>query len=216
MKKIFILILIILLIIAGVYFAYQKPIQDNLRKEQIENNGNRNGAGIGSSAYSDESLDSDTINSDNLKNINMKLISSTFEDSKYIPSKYTCDGANINPPLSIVGAPEEAKSLVLIVDDPDAPNGDWVHWTIFNMPPDTKEIREGEIPAGSVEGKTNFRNPGYGGPCPPSGIHHYQFKLYALDAILNLGVSADKKAIEGAMNGHIIAEDLLVGLYKRL
>ena len=145
----------------------------------------------------------------------MKLTSSAFENNQYIPLKYACDGANINPPLSIAGVPEGTESLVLIVDDPDAPNGDWVHWTIFNILPDVKAFREGGAPEGSTEGKTNFRNPGYGGPCPPSGTHHYRFKLYALDAILNLGVSAGKKEIEKAMSGHILAEDLLVGLYKR-
>lgn len=149
------------------------------------------------------------------KNTNMKLTSSAFENNQYIPSKYTCDGANINPPISIVRVPENAKSLVLIVDDPDATNGDWTHWTIFNVSPDTKEIKEDDAPAGAIEGKTDFRNPGYGGPCPSSGIHHYQFKLYALDTILSLDASADKKDIEKAMEGHILSEDLLVGLYKR-
>lgn len=145
----------------------------------------------------------------------MKLTSSAFENSQYIPSKYTCDGVNVNPPLLIVGAPENTKSLVLIVDDPDAMNGDWTHWTIFNVPPDTKEIKEDGASAGAIEGKTDFRNPGYGGPCPSSGIHHYQFKLYALDAILSLDAMASKKDIEKAMEGRILAQDLLVGLYKR-
>lgn len=145
----------------------------------------------------------------------MKLTSSVFENNQHIPSKYTCDGVNINPPLSIFGTPEEAKSLVLIIDDPDASNGDWVHWAIFNIPPDTEEIKEDGVPVGSIESKTDFRNPGYGGPCPSSGTHHYQFKLYALDMALNLEFSADKKEIEKAMSGHILAQDLLVGLYER-
>jgi len=146
----------------------------------------------------------------------MKLTSSAFENNQYIPSKYTCDDTNINPPLSIVGTPEGTESLVLIVDDPDASNGDWVHWMIFNIPPNVKEIKEGGgAPAGSIESKTNFRNTGYGGPCPPSGIHHYQFKLYALDSVLNLDASADKKDIEKSMTGRILAQDLLVGLYER-
>ena len=145
----------------------------------------------------------------------MKLSSPAFENNQYIPAKYTCDGGNVNPPLSITGTPEETKSIVLIVDDPDATNGDWVHWTVFNIAPNAKEIKENYAPAGSIEGKTNFRNPGYGGPCPPSGIHHYQFKLYALDAVLNLDATAGKKDIEKAMFGRVLAQDLLVGLYER-
>lgn len=145
----------------------------------------------------------------------MKLTSSVFENNQYIPSKYTCDGININPHLLIFDAPENTKSLVLIVDDPDAMNGDWVHWTIFNIPSDVREIKENSVPDGSIEGKTDFKNPGYGGPCPSVGIHRYQFKLYALDKMLNFDSSVEKKELEKAMEGHILAESLLVGLYKR-
>src|SRR3989344_897972 len=145
----------------------------------------------------------------------MKLTSSAFENNQYIPSQYTCDGINVNPQLSIIGAPENAKSLVLIVDDPDATNGDWAHWTIFNIPSDVKEIRENSVPKGSIEGKTDFKKPGYGGPCPSFGIHRYQFKLYTLDQMLNFDSTVEKKEIERVMKGHILAESLLVGLYKR-
>ena len=200
-------------IISGVYLVCKRPIKDNLTTGRIENNDSGKNSAVGGPSLSSAQ---ETINSDNFKKINMKLTSSAFENNQYIPLKYACGGANINPPLSIVGAPEGTESLVLIVDDPDAPSGDWVHWTIFNIPPNAKEIKEGGgAPAGSIESKTNFRNTGYGGPCPPSGIHHYQFKLYALDSVLNLDASADKKDIEKSMTGRILAQDLLVGLYER-
>lgn len=145
----------------------------------------------------------------------MKLASSAFADNNFIPAKYTCDGENASPPLEISGVPENAKSLVLIVDDPDAPAGDWVHWTLWNIPPQTKNILENSVPAGATEGITDFNRPGYGGPCPPSGVHHYQFKLYALDTMLDLGSNAVKKDIEKTMNGHILVQNTLVGLYQK-
>ena len=215
MKTVFALIFILLFIISGVYFVYKRPIKDNLQTDRIENKDSEKNSAVGGSRSSSAE---ETINGNNFKKINMKmkLTSSAFENNQYIPFKYACDGANINPPLSIAGVPEGTESLVLIVDDPDAPSGDWVHWTIFNIPPNAKEIKEGGgAPAGSIESKTNFRNTGYGGPCPPSGIHHYQFKLYALDSVLNLDASADKKDIEKSMTGRILAQDLLVGLYER-
>lgn len=145
----------------------------------------------------------------------MKLTSPAFGNNQYIPSEYTCDDMNVNPPFLISGVPETAKSMVLIVDDPDAPKGDWVHWIVFNILPGVKEIKKDSAPDSSVQGKTDFRKSEYGGPCPPSGIHHYQFKLYALDTILDLDATAGKKEIEKATDGHILAQDLLVGLYKR-
>lgn len=152
---------------------------------------------------------------DKIKIEQMKLISSAFENNQSIPVEFTCDGANVNPPLSISGVPEGSKSLVLIVDDPDAPAGDWVHWTLWNIEPDTTEIKQGSLPEGTTEGITDFGKPGYGGPCPPSGTHRYQFKLYALDTILSLGKNASKSDIESAMQGHILDQALLIGLYKR-
>lgn len=146
----------------------------------------------------------------------MKLTSSTFTNNQMIPSKYTCDGANINPPLSISDIPANAKSLALIMDDPDSPMGTWIHWTVWNIAPDTKEIGEKTVPAGAVEGKTSFGKPGYGGPCPPSGTHHYYFKLYALDIPLPVFVKAPTKSdIENTITSHIINEAELVGLYSR-
>lgn len=145
----------------------------------------------------------------------MKLESSAFGNNQNIPSKYTCDGDDINPPLAISDVPEGVKSLVLIIDDPDAPAGDWVHWTLWNIDPGTKDIAENSIPAGGVEGMTDFGKPGWGGPCPPTGVHHYQFKLYALDSELGLGTNAKKADIEKAMEGHILGQTQLVGLYQR-
>jgi len=145
----------------------------------------------------------------------MKISSPTFEANQTIPSKYTCDGENINPPFQIFDVPAGAKSLVLISDDPDAPMGTWVHWTIWNIPPETKEIGKNSAPIGVVEGMTSFGKKGYGGPCPPSGTHRYFFKLYALDSILDLPISAKAADIEKAMKGHILDKTELIGLYKR-
>ncbi|MBN1298758.1 MAG: YbhB/YbcL family Raf kinase inhibitor-like protein [Actinobacteria bacterium] len=146
---------------------------------------------------------------------NLKVESPAFENNGMIPSKYTCDGQNINPPLKISGAGKDAKSLVLIMDDPDAAACTWVHWTIWNISPLTAEIAENSVPEGAPEGITNFRKPGYGGPCPPSGTHRYFFKLYALDILLELGTDATAGDIENAMQGHILESADLIGLYKR-
>ncbi len=145
----------------------------------------------------------------------MKLSSSAFTHDDNIPAKYTCDGENVSPPLEIIGVPPAAKSLALIVSDPDAPAGDWVHWVVFNIPPETKLIAENSVPAGATEGTTSFGKPGWGGPCPPSGVHHYQFKLYALDTELTLSASAKKADIEKEMAQHVLDQTLLVGLYQR-
>ncbi len=144
----------------------------------------------------------------------MTLQSPVFVDKEKIPVKYSCDGEDINPPLVISGVPQNAKSLALIVDDPDAPTGDWVHWLVWNISPQTKRIDENSVPAGAIEGMTDFGRVGWGGPCPPNGQHHYQFKLYALDIVLNLPAGANKAALLSAMEGHILAEAKLVGLYR--
>jgi len=155
----------------------------------------------------------DTSNPLSMGNIILK--SSAFKNNEVIPTPYTCDGKNIIPPLEMENVPAGAKSLVLIVDDPDAPRGDWVHWTLWNVTVAAKEIAEDSIPAGAVQGMTDFGKPGYGGPCPPSGTHHYQFKLYALDVTLNLPSSASKSQVEDAMKGHILDQTVLIGLYSR-
>ncbi|HBT81527.1 hypothetical protein A2757_01285 [Candidatus Giovannonibacteria bacterium RIFCSPHIGHO2_01_FULL_48_47] len=144
-----------------------------------------------------------------------RITSQVFEHNKFIPPKYTCDGENISPPLEISGVPESAKSLVLIMDDPDATRGVWAHWLLWNISPDTKEIPENSVPPGTTEGVTSFGRSGYGGPCPPSGTHRYFFKLYALDQAISLPSSADKKKLEEAMEEHILASSELIGLYSR-
>lgn len=149
------------------------------------------------------------------KNNNMKISSPAFLNGELIPSKYTCDGENINPPLLIENVPAEAKSLVLIVDDPDAPMGTWVHWTIWNIDPNTREIPENTVPQGAVEGKTSFGKPGYGGPCPPSGTHRYFFKIYALDSLLNLPSTSDINDLKKAMQNYILDKGEFFGKYKR-
>ena len=145
----------------------------------------------------------------------MKLSSSAFENNQLIPAKYTCDGENVNPPLVIVDIPEDTQSLVLIVDDPDAPSGAFTHWLVWNIDPQAKEIAEGSVPQNATQGKNDFGKNGWGGPCPPSGTHHYFFKLYALDQKLDLSASADKKDLEKAMQGHILSQTQLIGLYNR-
>lgn len=145
----------------------------------------------------------------------MHLTSSAWQEGGSIPEQYTCDGEDVSPPLAVSGVPEGAQSLVLIVDDPDAPRGDWVHWTVWNIAPETAEIAQSSVPAEAVEGMTDFGQPGWGGPCPPSGEHRYQFKLYALDARLDLPSTARKADIEKAMEGHILEQTVLVGRYSR-
>lgn len=145
----------------------------------------------------------------------MTLTSSAFKHNKTMPAKYTCDSEDVNPALNVDGVPSESKSLALIMDDPDAPGDTWIHWTIWNIDPSTKEIRENSLPNGAVEGVTSFGRAGYGGPCPPSGTHRYFFKLYALDTILNLPASAIKTDLESAMSGHTLAQTELIGLYQR-
>lgn len=149
------------------------------------------------------------------KEVKMIISSPAFVNNAAIPSQYTCDGNNVNPPLTIAEMPVAAQSLVLIMDDPDAPAGTWVHWTIWNIDPKITEIAENSAPLGAVEGTTSFGQIGYGGPCPHSGRHRYFFKLYALDTKLDLSPETDKSQLEKAMSGHILAQSELVGLYQR-
>lgn len=145
----------------------------------------------------------------------MKLSSPGFTHNGVIPSKYTCDGADVNPALMIEAVPGEAKSLALIMDDPDAPRGTWVHWVVWNIDPKTTEIGENTVPSGAKQGMNDFRRKEYGGPCPPSGTHRYYFKVYALDAVLDLDERATKAKLEAAMKDHIIGRCELIGLYSR-
>lgn len=142
----------------------------------------------------------------------MKLSSPAFENNTLIPVKFTCQGQDINPELIIEGAPSGAKSLALIMDDPDAPMGTWVHWVVYNIKL-VSRIEENSIPGKQCI--NNFGRQTYGGPCPPSGTHRYFFKIYALDAELNLPNSVIKGALEQAMRGHILDQAELIGLYKK-
>ena len=144
----------------------------------------------------------------------MKITSSAFQEGGNIPSKFTCDGSDTSPPLRITGVPSEAKSLVLIADDPDAPGGLFTHWLIWNIPPQTNSISEGSAPKG-VHGTNDFGKPGYKGPCPPPGTHRYSFKIYALDRELDLRAGAKRSQLDAAMKGHVIAQGELLGRYAR-
>ena len=146
-----------------------------------------------------------------MKDLSVK--SQAFEAGKPIPKKYSCDGQDINPPLNIEGIPKETKTLVLIVDDPDAPSGTFDHWVVWNIPASTSKVAENAVPG--IEGINSARQMGYMGPCPPSGTHRYFFKVYALDTELSLGVGSKKKDVEKAIQGHILAKGELIGLYSR-
>lgn len=145
----------------------------------------------------------------------MKIYSPAFENNAFIPPKYTCDGLNINPPLKFKDIPAETKTLILIVDDPDAPSKTWIHWILGNINPKTTEIEENSRPKESLEGISSFGRKGYGGPCPPSGTHRYFFKLYALDKIPDLRPDTNIRDIENAMKNQILDKAELIGLYKR-
>ncbi len=145
----------------------------------------------------------------------MEISSSAFANNEKIPAKYTCDGENINPPLTFSNVPENAKSLVLINDDPDAPAGTWVHWSVWNIDPSTNEVAENSIPEKGSEGMTSFGFRHYGGPCPPSGTHRYFFKLYALDTSLELDTGSTTADLEIAMDGHILEQAEFIGLYSK-
>ncbi len=157
-------------------------------------------------------------------NVNMIVTSPSFENDGYIPERFTCDGStaltasggDINPELDISGVPAETKSLALIVHDPDAPMaGGFTHWLVWNINPKTPVIKEESVPPGSLEGKNDSGKIGYIGPCPPSGVHHYHFTIYALSAIIDLKSGSDKKSLESEINKHLIAQADLVGLYQR-
>ncbi|MCK9614114.1 MAG: YbhB/YbcL family Raf kinase inhibitor-like protein [Candidatus Omnitrophica bacterium] len=144
--------------------------------------------------------------------ISMKLTSPDFKNNEYLPKKFTCDGKAINPSLNIESIPDNAKSLALIVDDPDAPAGTFIHWIVFDIPV-TNKIAENTAPG--KQGITSSRTKEYVSPCPPSGTHRYFFKIYALDTMLNLKEGITKQELEAAMKGHIVAQAEMIGLYKR-
>jgi Raf kinase inhibitor-like YbhB/YbcL family protein len=156
--------------------------------------------------------------------MSLTISSSAFRHNADIPARYTCDGDDVSPPLSWTGVPAGAKSLVLIVDDPDAPDPKapkmtWVHWVLYNVPPGTTSLAEDvdaeDLPKGTLEGVNDWKRTGYGGPCPPIGRHRYFHKIYALDTMLpDLG-RPTKAKLEKAMHGHILAQAELIGGYQK-
>lgn len=154
------------------------------------------------------------------RRMDINITSQSFAEGDMIPKRYTCDGENVSPPLAWTLPPIGMKSYALICDDPDAPMGTWVHWVLFNLPADSKELHENIPPQeilenGAKHGINDFRKIGYGGPCPPSGTHRYYFKMYALDIELDLESGITKQQLLQAMKGHILAEGKLMGKYKR-
>lgn len=142
----------------------------------------------------------------------MKITSPAFPENGNIPQKFTCGGADTNPTLRFEQVPANAKSLVLIVDDPDAPGGLFTHWLVWNIDPKTTEIAEANAPKGA-QGKNDFGKAAYGGPCPPSGTHRYFFKVFALDRELNLPAGSKRAQVDAAMRGHVVAQGELMGRY---
>jgi len=156
--------------------------------------------------------------------MNLILTSQAFRDGGEIPARYTCTGADVSPPLAWSGVPAHAKSLLLIVDDPDAPDPaaprmTWVHWLLYNIPPTSVGLQEhvgaDTLPAGTLEGTNDFRRTAYGGPCPPIGRHRYFFKLYALDEVLPDLRHPSKAVLEKAMKDHVIGHAQLVGTFRK-
>lgn len=152
--------------------------------------------------------------------MSFKLTSPAFANGAAIPTDYSCDGRDISPALVWTDPPAGTKSFAIIMDDPDAPIGTWVHWVIFNVPASTRNLKEGmstdlQLSDGSIQGTTSARSTGYHGPCPPSGTHRYFFKLYALDVMLELSSKADKKDVLAAIEGHVLANTELMGTFSR-
>jgi Raf kinase inhibitor-like YbhB/YbcL family protein len=145
----------------------------------------------------------------------IKVTSSAFIEGELIPARFTADGDDVNPTLFLESVPSNVRSLVLIVDDPDAPVGTWNHWLVWNIDPKTKEIRENTVPDKAEMGMNDFGKRPYGGPAPPSGVHRYFFKIYALDTVLDLPRSSKRAALDKAMQGHIVGEGQLMGKYTR-
>ena len=148
----------------------------------------------------------------------MNLRSPAFENGEWIPPRYTCEGENLSPPLAWSGVPEEARAMALVLDDPDAPAKVWVHWVLYNLPPGAGMIPEGSrgLEATAREGRNDFGDLGYGGPCPPRGTHRYRFRLFALDTHLDVGEGCSKSELLRAMEGHVLAEAELIGTYAKI
>ena len=153
--------------------------------------------------------------------MSFEIATTAFSDGEMIPRKFTCDGPDVSPPLSWKGSPAATQSFALIMDDPDAPVGTWVHWVLYNLPENTTELPEGvekqeHLASGAIQGRNDFRRIGYGGPCPPPGTpHRYYFKLYALDTKITLKAGATKAELERAIKSHALGETELMGRYGR-
>jgi Raf kinase inhibitor-like YbhB/YbcL family protein len=146
----------------------------------------------------------------------MRILSTAFENNQYIPAEYTCDGANINPPLTFSEVPRDTMSLALIVDDPDAPAGLFTHWLLYDMSQATMQILENDTPETGLQGTNSFGDTAYGGPCPPSGTHRYFFRLFALRSMLHIPAGASREAVDKAIRNNTVLETAqLVGLYER-
>lgn len=193
-KKIIIPVIIIflLLLLCGSYLLI-KFIKDRSAEQEDSKVKETNG------------LDSSTID--------IEITSSAFTNNSPIPSKYTCEGEDINPPLEISNVPEGTISLALVIDDPNAPAGSWIHWIVWNINPNTEEILENSTPEGSVVGKNSWNRNSYGGPCPPVGEHQYIFKIYALDTRLDIDESKGIDGFEDAIGDHVLAFKGLMGTY---
>jgi Raf kinase inhibitor-like YbhB/YbcL family protein len=167
----------------------------------------------------------ETLLPEDPKTMTIHLESPAFADNQPIPKVYTCDGKGVSPPLRWSGVPENARALALVCEDPDAPRGTFTHWVVFDLPPDAKELPEGvptvervALGTGGVaarQGKNDFGKTGYGGPCPPSGTHHYVFRIFALDDKPDPGPGAGRETLLRAIKGHVLAEGRLTGLYSR-
>jgi hypothetical protein len=144
----------------------------------------------------------------------MQITSSAFKEGQSIPRQYSKDGRNLSPPLHIEGVPARAKSLALVVDDPDAPSGTFNHWVLFNMDPKIQDIKENATPVWATRGTNDFGDTQYDGPKPPSGMHHYHFKAFALDTTLNLQPGARRQELDQAMSGHVLEQADLIGTYS--
>ncbi len=146
----------------------------------------------------------------------MYIISPAFEDGGRVPPKYTCDGDDVNPELRFGDVPGDTVSLVVIIDDPQSPSGNWLHWSVWNIDPATRILPEDTVPKGAVEGETDFSEIGYGGPCPSYGEHEYRFMVFALDVTLDLPRGTQRHILERAIEGHVIASATIMAKYQRV
>ena len=145
----------------------------------------------------------------------MQITSRVFQHNEYIPGKYTCDGPDVNPPLTFSDIPVQTKSMVIIVDDPDAPDGLFTHWALYNLSPGTQQLSENAGSGAGTQGRNDFGTIGYGGPCPPTGTHRYFFRLFALNEELHLPEGLPRKELNDALKNHIVEIAELIGLYEK-